>query len=64
MHRYIAKQPGRHLSLAVDNHQFRIYDSLHLEVGETIEQPPGTYILLIVSEPEDGHQTIVDRERQ
>lgn len=51
MRTYVAKQAGRHLSLAVNGNQFRIYDSKFLEVGETIAHPVGTYILLIVAEP-------------
>lgn len=66
MQTYKAKQPGRHMSLAVNGNEFRIYDSKHLEIGEHIDHPAGAYILLIVADPEADpkraeHQTIVTR---
>ena len=50
--RYIATQAGKHLALAVGDHTYHIGQAKFLSVGDSIDKPPGHYILLVVEEPE------------
>lgn len=56
MQRFVAKEPGKYLSMTVDGRNISIHESRYLEEGDTMLRPDDAFIMLVVDSPENNER--------